>query len=1467
MSTIKLKRSVVPGKVPTTAVLELGEVAINTYDGDMFIKKDDGTQSIVKVNVDSTTDVPEGTNLYFTNERVDDRVNNLLVEGEGITLTYNDTANTLTIAVNPTGLPANVSSSSIGELQDVTLSLPTNGQVLVWRNNSEFVNETLTTTDVSEGTNLYYTVARANTAIDARVTKSFVDGLNINADLLDGQQGTYYLDWTNTTNKPDPRITITLSGDVTGSGNTTLTDLANGSISITTTVADDSHNHVISNIGGLQTALDNKVDETVNVIAGAGLTGGGALTANVTISHADTSAQASVNNSNGTVIQDITLDTYGHITAIGSVNLDSRYYTESEADSRFVNVTGDTMTGNLVVGGTLQSDTLRYTRSFNLGGNTDLNALAESGFFDARDAQQAPTTGWYYYTQQRHTYDNGYRVQTATQFSTNPSLYVRTQQANTWNSWYQIWTSGTDGAGSGLDADLLDGVQGSNYARTDIAESFANNVTISNNLTVGGDLTISGTTTSVNTDQLRVEDSIITLATGQATPLNDIGMLFQRYASANSTNFNLAMIWDESLDEFVIGQTSSDGQGTTIAFSEEYARIGNGTIITEKIIGANAPTNSFIDLDDDDSGVNHVTLAAISGLNLLFDTNDNDAEFFRIGSGAATLGSATTHFVVDNFGNVGINKDTPEARLDVFGNTNLDGRVDISGRQQIIGPSVQRIVYEEHFPNGDDGVGANSSLTATGDLGEYTFDTHNGSGNFQVDTVATTNDWATPNAIRLSLNARMTSPQIDLRDYRIFDSGSSSDDGNPHNQTRLQMTWSYRAYSNDSIGENCVLEVWNGSSWIEVWRAFGDTDGSTFANADVWRTASVDITPYINGSNLFQYRFFTTFGAGVADFFIISDVFFHESHVPLRLGHTMTYSDRHEFTANVVFAGGTTTYNANAQFLAEATFANTVVISGNGNALQLNGGDLVIEKSSGATALAVLDNSSSGSSPHVLIRGQRLDDNMHFEGKLALAKWRTDAAQATGSGNSKLGTIFFGGNHTNGSEANILYAAQISGIAGSLGNWTSNTDMATDIAFFTGSKGVDIAGNISAGTERMRIRSNGQVGIGTSTPESLLHVSGGDIRFTNNIVAPTTQNRTKYWVWSSSAYGIGMQNSFTYGGLSNDYAMTFQMNNDNTRGFWWGDSSHANNQGAMALTTNGRLTVANSIRVGYGEGDNTTPGSKTNQADNTGASNYLNYLLEVNGAIEAESFVATGSHGILWENGVNRISHNDGGGNVQIRLGHKYATGAEVYTHVGAAVDIESNIDTTDNAALYVNFNLSTNPGAGVGNTVVWSTPLSIVKDGITVGGEFGSGIINFRDSNTFIINSGDRLQVELQPGTGEFLVEVGNTDLLRVDADGGVFSAAEVVSDTTRWASSNTIFTDYSSGGRAVDTAYQAIAGTLYVHMETTTQDTIQLSPNGTTWYITSDNPAVGIFFIVPQGWYYRIGPAAVVRRWYEWT
>lgn len=52
-NTLRLKRSAVAGKVPATSDLELGELAINTHDGTLFLKKDDGTPAIVQLGAAS----------------------------------------------------------------------------------------------------------------------------------------------------------------------------------------------------------------------------------------------------------------------------------------------------------------------------------------------------------------------------------------------------------------------------------------------------------------------------------------------------------------------------------------------------------------------------------------------------------------------------------------------------------------------------------------------------------------------------------------------------------------------------------------------------------------------------------------------------------------------------------------------------------------------------------------------------------------------------------------------------------------------------------------------------------------------------------------------------------------------------------------------------------------------------------------------------------------------------------------------------------------------------------------------------------------------------------------------------------------------------------------------------------------------------------------------------------------------
>ena len=127
----------------------------------------------------------------------------------------------------------------------------------------------------------------------------------------------------------------------------------------------------------------------ITIDPGNAITGGGSFNVNtannitITVNHDDTSSVTDSTNSNGVVIQGLTFDTYGHVqtvstldldgryyteteldagqldnryyteTELDSGQLDNRYYTETEADNKFVDVAGDTITGDLEVQGNL----------------------------------------------------------------------------------------------------------------------------------------------------------------------------------------------------------------------------------------------------------------------------------------------------------------------------------------------------------------------------------------------------------------------------------------------------------------------------------------------------------------------------------------------------------------------------------------------------------------------------------------------------------------------------------------------------------------------------------------------------------------------------------------------------------------------------------------------------------------------------------------------------------------------------------------------------------------------------------------------------------------------------------------------------------------------------------------------------------------------------------------------------------
>ncbi len=92
---------------------------------------------------------------------------------------------------------------------------------------------------------------------------------------------------------------------------------------------------------------------SVGVLAqGVGITVNTTTTGSILISHGQTSTQSTVTLNNGIVFQGVYLDSFGHTTRLSTGNLDLRYYTRGQAESTFMNVTGDVMTGPLTFRGT-----------------------------------------------------------------------------------------------------------------------------------------------------------------------------------------------------------------------------------------------------------------------------------------------------------------------------------------------------------------------------------------------------------------------------------------------------------------------------------------------------------------------------------------------------------------------------------------------------------------------------------------------------------------------------------------------------------------------------------------------------------------------------------------------------------------------------------------------------------------------------------------------------------------------------------------------------------------------------------------------------------------------------------------------------------------------------------------------------------------------------------------------------------
>lgn len=391
-----------------------------------------------------------------------------------------------TVVVNAKGLVTSGNNSSVGTFSGLAVSSTSNlGATIISGPNAE--TDVLTIRNASAADK--FTVdTLGNVFISGNL--QVVGTTSIAASNLT-------LEWTDILNKPDPVITVNLTGAITGSGNTTLTDLASGTIAINTTIATNSitlgtqtaGDYVAAVTGNgeavvtggtgegstaalsIGSAIARRADTTfigttsialnrssgnqaltgissitlpgatsgtvqiiptaavgtgtiltipattgtvitsgdtgtvtntmlsggianakltnsaVTVTAGSGLTGGGAVSlgGSVTLTHGSVSAAASVDNSGGNVIQDLTFDSFGHVTGTASVNLDSRYLqTESDTLNSVVGRGATTATaitvGGVTTTGTVATGVLTTTGNATVGGTLNVTGdLVVSG--------------------------------------------------------------------------------------------------------------------------------------------------------------------------------------------------------------------------------------------------------------------------------------------------------------------------------------------------------------------------------------------------------------------------------------------------------------------------------------------------------------------------------------------------------------------------------------------------------------------------------------------------------------------------------------------------------------------------------------------------------------------------------------------------------------------------------------------------------------------------------------------------------------------------------------------------------------------------------------------------------------------------------------------------------------------------------------------------------------------------------
>ena len=354
--------------------------------------------------------------------------------------------------------------------------------------------------------------------------------------------------------------------------------------------------------GTLTIANTNDADIT-GVVAGNGLTGGGTagtVTLNVAVDDssieidsdalrvkalgitnamlAGSIANAKLSNSSVTINSNslslggtLTLDTDD--ISEGSSNL---YYTQARFDSAFTAKS----TSDLSEGSNLYFTNARARAAISED-STQLSYNSTTGVLTYTQGD-TDTVGEgssnLYYTQAR--FDSAFSAKTTADLTENTNLYYTDTRANSaidarvtkaFVDALNIQAASVDANSVALGTDTTGNyiqtitgtankitVTGSGSESADVTLTLPDDVQIADSLTVAGNLTVNGTLTSLDTTNLDIEDNLFQLNAGlTGSPVNDSGMLINRGSSDNGI-----FMWDESVDKFTLGLTTADGTST-----------------------------------------------------------------------------------------------------------------------------------------------------------------------------------------------------------------------------------------------------------------------------------------------------------------------------------------------------------------------------------------------------------------------------------------------------------------------------------------------------------------------------------------------------------------------------------------------------------------------------------------------------------------------------------------------------------------------------------------------------------------------------------------------------------------------------------------------------------------------------------------------------------------------------------------